>query len=108
MRASVDFPTRSGPSITMNFGACGPRCVFRARLAEDDSCAVIVWCRRAFAPAIAVKSIAGNLLSREHQQRERVRLHLAATLAGSRRIEIRRREKDMVRFGVQRHSPRAP
>src|SRR5215467_4080556 len=42
IRASVDFPTRSGPSITMCFGAYGPRCVFNARLAEDDSCVAIL------------------------------------------------------------------
>src|SRR5579862_6309146 len=39
-RASVDLPTRSGPSMTMNLGACGPRWVLRARLAEDDSFAI--------------------------------------------------------------------
>src|SRR6267154_4521527 len=35
--ASVLLPTRSGPSMTMKRGACGPRVGTGARLAEVDS-----------------------------------------------------------------------
>jgi len=47
--------------MTMCFGACGPRCVFGARLAEEDSCAVIGSCCRLGYPSPAVhKSIADS------------------------------------------------
>src|SRR5271170_68309 len=40
--ARVVLPTRSGPSMTMNRGDCGPRSGTGARLAAVDSLAAIV------------------------------------------------------------------
>src|SRR5271168_516956 len=58
MRASVDLPTRSGPSTTINRGGSGPCCGVRARFAEDDSEGAI------FLQAVATDGLAARDYSR--------------------------------------------